>query len=471
MTFHPDPEQFEAKVSQDERLLTFDEKVDFLTAWFRRRGTTSKVLLVVALPLAIALISGTLAYLGLDTIEASLQVGSAAAISEAADDVTILRYMLMGSIALSTVLFLLLLSVINKDIIGTSRQLIACMNRIADRDFAVLVPHRARVDEYGEIAEALERIRHASARLVEIEAAHQERLKSDLDSELIARDEHRKFVSRLALQFEREIVDVANGVASAATQLQATASSMASTAEQANTRTQQVVRSIEKANAGATAAASASDEFAISIGEISKQAANSAQMARAASASAMEADTTISALSASAEEVGQIVELIQTIAQRTNLLALNASIEAARGGEAGRGFAVVASEVKELARQTSLATQEIASQIRTMQETTLASVGALRAISSQITNLEGTAISIASAVDQQSVAGHELARNIDLAANGTDEVSEHIEEVRSLSHSTGVAASQVLSSSTNLEAQASNLRERLGDFLRQVEAN
>ncbi|HBQ93366.1 MAG TPA: chemotaxis protein, partial [Erythrobacter sp.] len=185
---------------------------------------------------------------------------------------------------------------------------------------------------------------------------------------------------------------------------------------------------------------------------------HSAELARKATAMAGNADDTISTLAVSAEQVGQIVELIQSIAKRTNLLALNASIEAARGGEAGRGFAVVASEVKELAAQTSRATEEVAEQIRTMQNSTGASVGALRSIAEQIKELEGAAISIASAVDQQSVAGQDLARSIDLAARSTDDVSSNVGQVRETSLATGAAASQVLNSSTELEAQATTLK-------------
>ncbi len=349
------------------------------------------------------------------------------------------------------------------------------MNALAggERDFEVT--GHGRKDEIGEMANALELFKRANRKM---EVWAQER--AERAEEHIRMQEERdrtrqedearksKLLEDVARQFESTIGDVVSGVAAASSQLQTTATKMAATAEQSSERTREVSQSMNEANSGATAAAAATDEFALSISEISRQAASSSDLARLATDATVEADTTISELSNSAEEVGQIVELIQSIAQRTNLLALNASIEAARGGEAGRGFAVVASEVKELAMQTSRATEQISDQIRDMQDTTGASVNALRSIAGQVRELETTAVSIASAVDQQSVAGQDLARSIDIAARGTDRVSGHVEDVRELSLSTGAAATQVLTSATELEEQATTLSNQVDEFLRQV---
>ena len=138
--------------------------------------------------------------------------------------------------------------------------------------------------------------------------------------------------------------------------------------------------------------------------------------------------------------------------------------------EAGRGFAVVATEVKELATQTGKATEQVAGQIRAMQETTSASVDALRKIAEQIKQLETTAVSIAAAVDQQSVAGQDLARSIDLAARSAEEVTSNLDQVRDTSLATGSAATQVLTSSTELERQAAALKTQADEFLQHVRA-
>lgn len=349
------------------------------------------------------------------------------------------------------------------------------MSRLARGERDIEITGENRKDEIGAMANAMYVFQRAAVQLERLSRERTNKAKAELEAQakLQQEQEEMRFERDRALrdvadQFERTVGEVVTGVAEASSQLQTTSRMMAQTAEESSQRVKDVSASMTDANSGATAAAAASDEFAMSIGEISRQAASSAELARKATVSANDADTTISALSDSAQQVGQIVELIQTIAQRTNLLALNASIEAARGGEAGRGFAVVASEVKELAMQTSRATEQVAEQIRAMQDTTGASVNALRSIADQIQELESTAVSIASAVDQQSVAGQDLARSIDLAARGTEQVSTHIADVRDLSLNTGSAASQVLSSATTLEGQSTVLREQVNAFLAKV---
>ncbi len=341
------------------------------------------------------------------------------------------------------------------------------MTRLSQGARDIVISGQRRQDEIGELARSLDAFTKDYKRLDTLLAerdAH-DALGAEKDAQ------RKQDLLKLAAEFESSIGEIASSVASAATQLNATAADMAKTAHGSSEAAQSVADAMKRASDVATAAAAASDEFALSIDEISRQATQSEQLARNAASSADGTDTNISALSDSTEEISQVLDLIQTIANRTNLLALNASIEAARGGDSGRGFAVVASEVKELAHQTSAATSKVGSQIETMQGSTKSSVEQLRKVAKHIHDLERTSVSIASAVDQQSVAGKELARNIDMSARETGEVASYAKDLLEKATGVGSAADQLLESSKELDRQAGRLTAQAEGFIKRIRQN
>jgi methyl-accepting chemotaxis protein len=333
---------------------------------------------------------------------------------------------------------------LSRDISGSLGKITVAMTGLAAGNRRIVIPGGERSDEIGEMARALAVFRESAEQLAGLqeEAARMAQLELRRNEE--AHDAQARLMHELAAKFERTVGEVVGSVAAASSQLQDTATAMAAAAGRASGSASEVVESMEHTASGVTAAAAASDQFAFSVGEISRQATNSADLARTARISAEEADVTIAELNRATGQVGAIVQLIGSIAERTNLLALNASIEAARGGEAGRGFAVVAAEVKELASRTRRATDEVSSHIAGIEQTTRASVAALRKIEQQIRQVESNASTIAQAVDAQTVASQQLAHNLDQAASGTTAVRTSVGQVREMALTTGSAASQVL---------------------------
>ena len=350
------------------------------------------------------------------------------------------------------------------------------MKRLADGDAEAAVPGQERSDEIGEMARAVTVFQASSLSLRDLTAERARDAEKQLHQQMEAnaqadelRADQSAILSDLAQGFEVSVGEVIASVKAAADTLRGTSTEMVTLAQGSVSQSSEATNAMEDATRNVTAAAAATDEFALSIAEISQQATASASLAREASTLVGAANTKMSDLSEAAQEIGEIAGLIQTIAQRTNLLALNASIEAARGGEAGRGFAVVASEVKELATQTSHATSSVTEKIAAMQSSTQASASDLNAIVEQIAKLEEASTVIASAVDQQSRSGEDLARNIDTAAAGTVDIGERLKTLSQARHATGEAASEVLDSAEALGRHADTLDEKASAFISQVQ--
>ncbi|QWG22356.1 MCP four helix bundle domain-containing protein [Bradyrhizobium sediminis] len=290
------------------------------------------------------------------------------------------------------------------------------------------------------------------------------------DSETRSAIRRKTDMSRLADDFEGAVGAIIETVSSAATELEASAGTLTSSAERSQELTTAVAAASEEASTNVQSVASATEEMSSSVNEISRQVQDSARIAGEAVDQARTTTDRVSELSKAASRIGDVVELINTIAGQTNLLALNATIEAARAGEAGRGFAVVASEVKALAEQTAKATGEIGQQITGIQAATQESVNAIKEISGTIERLSEISSTIAAAVEEQGAATQEISRNVQQAAQGTMQVSSNITDVQRGASETGSASSQVLSAAQSLSGDSSRLKLEVGKFLDSVRA-
>ncbi len=282
--------------------------------------------------------------------------------------------------------------------------------------------------------------------------------------------QRRSDMVRLADGFEAAVGEIIETVSSAATELEASADTLTSTANREQELTTMVAAASEEATTNVQSVASATEELTSSVNEIGRQVQESARMANEAVDQARRTNDRVGELSKAAARIGDVVELINSIAGQTNLLALNATIEAARAGEAGRGFAVVASEVKALAEQTAKATGEIGQQIGGIQAATHESVNAIREISGTIERLSEISSTIAAAVEEQSAATQEISRNVQQAAQGTEQVSSHITDVQHGAGETGAASAQVLSAAKSLSGDSNRLKLEVGKFLSSVRA-
>ncbi len=334
------------------------------------------------------------------------------------------------------------------------------MRKLAAGDLSQEVPGLGRRDEIGRMAAALEIFKANAAERLRLEqeaaeARDKERLQQEQREALI-------------LGFRRSVKDVLAAVNQGTKAMAGTAEVLTKVARDASDQAAGVNDASAEASASVQTVAVATEEFALSIQTIAAQMQQTSEAVQSATALADGTDREVADLAVAAERVGEVVGLIRTIAEQTNLLALNATIEAARAGEAGRGFAVVASEVKQLAMQTAKATDEISQQISGIQNSTARAVAAIQSIRARIGDVNDLSACVATALEQQQSVTQEIMQSVSRAAVGSQDVARNVGRVTTAIAATSSEAGQAKSASTQLAEAASALSGAVDAFLRGV---
>ncbi len=365
------------------------------------------------------------------------------------------------SVILGVLVALFSLFISRNRVVRPISSMTSAMGDLARGNFDVEIPGRERGDEIGAMAASVQVFKDNGLEALRLKGAQEE-------NERRAQVEKKRMMAELADRFDAEVGGSIQNLAVAAEKLQDAARTMENTAREAQEASSSVASASEETSANAATVASATEEMTASAQEISHQITDVAAKANQASANASKTSQEVDQLNRLVTNIGEVVVAIKDIAEQTNLLALNATIEAARAGEAGKGFAVVADEVKKLANETAKKTEEIEKRISEIQGATGSAVRAMQEIIRNISDIDASSAGTAGAVEEQNAVISEITRNISEVSQASAQVSSIIGNVQVAASETGSAAQMLNTSADNIAQLADGLERAVSGFLDRI---